>query len=103
MYEKGRGVRQDYAEAVKWFRSAAESGHASAQYNLAFMYAMGLGLPRNEVLAHMWFDLAALKGAAEVSKAAARGRAAAAEAMSAAEVSQARRLAGEWLAKHPGD
>ena len=31
MYEKGRGVRQDYAEAVKWFRQAAEQGHAVAQ------------------------------------------------------------------------
>ncbi len=29
-YEKGRGVRQDYAEAVRWFRSAVENGHASA-------------------------------------------------------------------------
>jgi TPR repeat protein len=34
MYEYGYGVVQDYAEAVRWFRLAAEQGHAKAQYNL---------------------------------------------------------------------
>ncbi len=28
MYYKGHGVPQDYAEAVKWFRKAAEQGNA---------------------------------------------------------------------------
>ncbi len=37
MYDKGRGVSQDYAEAVKWYRKAAEQGHASAQHNLGVM------------------------------------------------------------------
>jgi uncharacterized protein len=35
MYAHGEGVPQDYAEAVKWFRRAAEQGDAHAQYNLA--------------------------------------------------------------------
>ena len=31
MYEHGKGVQQDYAEALKWFRtSAAVSGTSSA-------------------------------------------------------------------------
>ncbi len=34
MYDKGRGVAQDYAEAVKWYRMAAEQGYAWAQRNL---------------------------------------------------------------------
>ncbi len=34
MYETGSGVRQDYAEAAKWYRKAAERGDARAQYNL---------------------------------------------------------------------
>jgi TPR repeat protein len=35
MYDNGRGVAQDYTEAVKWYRLAAAQGHAShAQYNL---------------------------------------------------------------------
>ncbi len=31
MYEKGQGVPQDYAEAVSWYRKAAEQGDAYAQ------------------------------------------------------------------------
>ena len=38
MYLNGQGVRQDYAEAVKWSRRAADQGNAAAQLNLGFMY-----------------------------------------------------------------
>ena len=31
MYRKGQGVPQDYAEAVKWYRLAADQGDAGAQ------------------------------------------------------------------------
>ncbi len=31
-------VKQDYAEAFRWFTKAAEQGHADAQYNLGLMY-----------------------------------------------------------------
>ena len=31
MYKDGKGVQQDYAEAVKWYRKAAEQGKANAQ------------------------------------------------------------------------
>ena len=34
---------QDYAEAAKWYRKAAEQGYAEAQYFLAFMYSLGRG------------------------------------------------------------
>ena len=34
MYENGKGVPQDDAEAVKWYRMAAEQGDADAQFNL---------------------------------------------------------------------
>ena len=34
MYFNGRGVAQDEAEAVAWYRRAAEQGFANAQYNL---------------------------------------------------------------------
>ena len=32
------GVEQDYVEAVKWYRLAAEQGNADAQYNLGVAY-----------------------------------------------------------------
>ena len=40
MYDNGDGVPQDYKEAVKWYRLAAEQGDAAAQYNLGIMYKM---------------------------------------------------------------
>jgi uncharacterized protein len=46
MYDNGNGVVQDYAEAVKWYRLAAEQGNAQAQYNLGLMYANGMALFR---------------------------------------------------------
>jgi TPR repeat protein len=33
-YAYGYGVKQDDAEAVKWYRKAAEQGHAEAANNL---------------------------------------------------------------------
>ncbi len=47
MYQKGLGVPQDYVEAVKWYRFAAEQRYAPAQNNLAGMYQQGLGVPQD--------------------------------------------------------
>ncbi|HUL05704.1 MAG TPA: trypsin-like peptidase domain-containing protein [Candidatus Acidoferrum sp.] len=68
MYDEGRGVRQDYSEAVKWYRSAAEyrsaveRGDAVAQFNLGFMYAKGHGVPTDAVEAVKWYRRAAEQG-----------------------------------------
>ena len=35
------GVKQDDTEAVKWYRKAAEQGHADAQHDLAIYYIAG--------------------------------------------------------------
>jgi len=37
MYDEGKGVPQDYAEAAKWYRKAAKQGNIAAQYNLSLM------------------------------------------------------------------
>ena len=58
MYANGRGVRQDYAEAFRWFRQAAEQGYAKAQYNLGVMYANGRGVRQNFHLSKEWFGKA---------------------------------------------
>ena len=47
------------AEAVAWYRRAAEQGHTRAQYNLGGMYGQGLGVPPDAVEAHMWLTIAA--------------------------------------------
>ena len=61
-YEIGEGVAQDSAEAVKWYRLAAEQGIPEAQCNLGEMYAEGLGVPENLVEAVKWYRLAAEQG-----------------------------------------
>ena len=58
MYRNGKGVQQNYAEALKWFRLAAEQGQADAQYNLGLMYRDGERVPQDYVQAYMWLNLA---------------------------------------------
>ncbi|HCN10096.1 MAG TPA: hypothetical protein DIT01_19390, partial [Lentisphaeria bacterium] len=48
-------VPQDDAEAVKWFRKAAEQGYPQAQYNLGVAYANGEGVPEDDVAAVKWY------------------------------------------------
>jgi TPR repeat protein len=40
-----QGVMQDYVEAVKWFRKAADQGNADAQAALGGIYGAGQGCP----------------------------------------------------------
>ena len=56
------GVSQDYAEAARLFRLAAEQGHALAQYNLGAMFEYGLGVARDRTEAIRWYRLAAAQG-----------------------------------------
>lgn len=42
------GCRQDDAEAVKWYRKAAELGNSTAQRHLGYMYANGRGVSQND-------------------------------------------------------
>ena len=65
MYENGQGVRQDDAEAVKWYRLAAEQGYAPAQSNLGVMYENGQGVRQDDAEAVKWYQQAAAQGLAE--------------------------------------
>ncbi|XP_014680682.1 PREDICTED: secretory immunoglobulin A-binding protein EsiB-like [Priapulus caudatus] len=40
-YLQGKGVEQSHADAVHWFRKAADQGHAHASYNLAVAHLKG--------------------------------------------------------------
>jgi TonB family protein len=59
MYDKGQGVTQDYAEAVRWYKLAAEQGDVRAQFNLGFMYDKGQGVTQDYAEAVRWYKLAA--------------------------------------------
>jgi uncharacterized protein len=62
LYRDGQGVKQDFAEAMAWFRKAAERGYAQAQYNLGKMYLKGQGLAADREEAKKWFTRAANAG-----------------------------------------
>lgn len=62
LYTEGKGVTQDYSEAVKWFRKAAEQGYAAAQYCLGTMYYNGLGVPEDYYESIKWYRKAAEQG-----------------------------------------
>ena len=55
---------KDYAEAVKWYRKAAEQGHADAQYNLGICYRNGYGVTQDNDEAVKWYRKAAEQGLA---------------------------------------
>ncbi len=100
MYEKGSGIPQDYAEAAKWYRLAAEQRHAYSQATLASMYFKGMGVARDVVLAHMWLNLAAVRfPPGEDRKLAVRDRDRIQQRMTPAEVAEAQRFAREWKPK----
>jgi len=56
------GVVQDFKEAVKWFRKAAEQGNADAQYALGRAYHEGQGVDYNYTEAVKWLKKAAEQG-----------------------------------------
>eukprot|EP00729_Bicosta_minor_P012138 gene12138-biopygen30069 len=65
MYGTGRGVEQDYVEAAKWQRKAAEAGFAHAQCSLGYMYGTGRGVEQDHVEAVKWFRKSAEAGHAK--------------------------------------
>lgn len=57
-----KGVTADLAEAVKWFRKAAELGHAGACNNLGVCYDHGYGVTSDAAEAMKWYRRAAELG-----------------------------------------
>ena len=74
MFERGKnkwdGIvgydpeEKEYAEAAKWYRRAAEQGHAKAQMRLGGLHHVGLGVPHDWTLAAKWYRRAAEQGLA---------------------------------------
>ena len=100
MYHEGKGVPQDSAEAVRWYRKAAEQGGAlrqAGQFALGYMYLIGEGVPQDPVLTHKWFNLAAAAGGkSDFGTGASFLRDLVAKHLTAAQLAEAQRLAREW-------
>ncbi len=62
MFEEGRGVEKDEAEAVRLYRLAADQGDAAAQYNLGRMFEKGKGVEKDEAKAVRLYRLSAKQG-----------------------------------------
>jgi TPR repeat protein len=62
LFAKGDGVKQDWTEAARWFRRAAELGSAKGQYNYAVMLQRGLGMTADPGAALDWYRRAAEAG-----------------------------------------
>ena len=61
--ESGVGMEQPSpAEALDWYRKAAQQGSLDAATNIALMYADGRGIPRDPAQAVTWFRRAAEGG-----------------------------------------
>ena len=61
-YYYGKGIKQDYNEAVKWYKLAADQGYETAQYNLGECYYYGEGVKQDYYEAVKWYKLAAEQG-----------------------------------------
>ncbi len=68
-YYLGRGVEQNFEQAVYWYGQSAEQGHAFFQYNLAGMYYEGKGVEQSHEQAIHWYRQAAEQGYTEAQSA----------------------------------
>ena len=62
MYHVGDGVGQDYAEAIKWYRKAADQGNAASEEAIGSLYQWGQGVAKDYTEAVKWYRRAAVQG-----------------------------------------
>ena len=59
MYQSGKGLPQNHAEAARWFLQAAKRGHVDAQFRLAKWHQVGHAVDVDQVEAARWLRKAA--------------------------------------------
>lgn len=96
MYNSGIGVQRDYIEAMKWYRKAAELGHGDSQTHLGLMYFVGMEVSRDHIEALKWLNIASSLGV----DVAPRYSNIVAQRMTELQISEAQRMADDWLAEH---
>jgi V8-like Glu-specific endopeptidase len=65
MHAYGWGVQRNPAEAISWYRKAADQGLQVAQHFMGMAYVNGEGVRANDAEAARWFARAAAQGFAE--------------------------------------
>ena len=84
---------QDYPEALRWWRKAAEQGNVDAQLALGDMYKVGHGVAQNRVQEHKWFNIASAFGNQDAKW----DRWRVEQKMNAQQITEAKRAANKWL------
>jgi len=99
LYDEGAGVDRDLATAADWYRKAAEQGAYNRYYNLGFLYENGgFGLSKDYIQAYKWYSLESPLYRDDFNDI---HRLRIEEKMTPAQIAEGRKLAKEWLAKHP--
>ena len=92
---------QDLAEAVRWYRKAADRGSAVAQNNLGVLYAQGKGVAPDMAEAYFWFALAAAAPAGAGQGNAAANRDALADGLTPDQIAAAQQRVQLWRPANP--
>jgi uncharacterized protein len=100
-YEDGSAayVSGHYETALRLWQPMADEGHSGAQFGLGLLYDMGRGVAKNNVIAHMWFDLSAAHG----NPGAVRKRDLMAQRMTPVQIIEALKLARQWQEERNND
>jgi localization factor PodJL len=59
---EGKGTKQNFADALRWYQRSAAKGFAQAQYRLGTLYERGLGVSQDLGRARVWYSRAAEQG-----------------------------------------
>ena len=96
MHEWGNGVPQDNSQALKWYKRSAELFHKDAQNNLGALYSKGEGTEQSFVEALKWF----LISAENRSEGGQKNIRILEKRMNYEKISQAQKLANDWMRSH---
>ena len=77
-------------------RVKAEQGDSVAQFNLGLMYIQTKGVIQDFVMAHMYFNIAAVSGYKDAIK----NRGLVEVLMTPSQIAEAQKLAREWMRTH---
>ena len=96
----GKGFPRDRSQSAAWYRRAAEQGDVGAQGILSLLYSLGQGVPKSDVEAYFWFDLAAAVNGPKQQQYA-QNRQAIGTHITTDELDEIQERVAKWNATHP--
>lgn len=97
-YFKGsKEVQRNYAQALKWFKMAADQGYDQGQYYLGVLYEGGYGVEKDPIEAFKWYHLSN----AQLNERAKDGLDRLKETLTAEQILQGKERASKFVAQKP--